>query len=136
MKLSKEIGIDLGTANILIYVKGEGIVVNEPSVVTINTETNKPIAVGEEARDMLGKTPGKFQAIRPLKDGVIADFQITEILLTHFINKLNFSSFQKISSKLDRVVETSKNGSANQLKESLLPTSKCMELPRASITAS
>ena len=62
---------------------------NEPSVVTINTETNKPIAVGEEARDMLGKTPGKFQAIRPLKDGVIADFQITEILLTHFINKLN-----------------------------------------------
>lgn len=89
MGLSKEIGIDLGTANILIYVKGEGIVVNEPSVVTINTETNKPIAVGEEARDMLGKTPGKFQAIRPLKDGVIADFQITEILLTHFINKLN-----------------------------------------------
>lgn len=89
MKLSKEIGIDLGTANILIYVKGEGIVVNEPSVVTINTETNRPIAVGEEARDMLGKTPGKFQAIRPLKDGVIADFQITEILLTHFINKLN-----------------------------------------------
>ena len=64
MKLSKEIGIDLGTANILIYVKGEGIVVNEPSVVTINTETNKPSAVGDEARDMLGKTPGKFQAIR------------------------------------------------------------------------
>lgn len=89
MKLSKEIGIDLGTANILIYVKGEGIVVNEPSVVTINTETNRPVAVGEEAREMLGKTPGKLQAIRPLKDGVIADFQITEILLTHFINKLN-----------------------------------------------
>ena len=62
---------------------------NEPSVVTINTETNRPIAVGAEARDMLGKTPGKIQAIRPLKDGVIADFQITEILLTHFINKLN-----------------------------------------------
>lgn len=86
---SKEIGIDLGTANILIYVKDEGIVVNEPSVVTINTETNKPIAVGAEARDMLGKTPGKFQAIRPLKDGVIADFGITEILITHFIEKLN-----------------------------------------------
>lgn len=89
MKLSKEIGIDLGTANILIYVKGEGIVVNEPSVVTINTETNRPIAVGDEAREMLGKTPGRYQAIRPLKDGVIADFQITEILITHFINKLN-----------------------------------------------
>ena len=89
MALSKEIGIDLGTANILIYRKGEGIVVNEPSVVTINTETNRAVAVGEEAREMLGKTPGKLQAIRPLKDGVIADFQITEILLTHFINKLN-----------------------------------------------
>jgi len=89
MGLSKEIGIDLGTANILIYVKGQGIVVDEPSVVTINTVTNRPVAVGEEAREMLGKTPGKLQAIRPLKDGVIADFQITEILITHFINKLN-----------------------------------------------
>ena len=77
MSLSKEIGIDLGTANILIYAKGEGIVVNEPSVVTINVETNRPVAVGEEAREMLGKTPGKLKAIRPLKDGVIADFQQT-----------------------------------------------------------
>lgn len=87
--MSKEIGIDLGTANILIYLKGKGIVVNEPSVVTINTETGKAVAVGEEARDMLGKTPGKLKAIRPLKDGVIADFQITEVMLTHFINMLN-----------------------------------------------
>ena len=87
MSLSKEIGIDLGTANILIYAKGEGIVVNEPSVVTINVETNRPVAVGEEAREMLGKTPGKLKAIRPLKDGVIADFQTTEILLTHFNRK-------------------------------------------------
>ena len=89
MALSKEIGIDLGTANILIYVKGEGIVVNEPSVVSIDEETKEPLAVGQEAKDMLGKTPGRVQAIRPLKDGVIADFRITEILLTHFINKLN-----------------------------------------------
>lgn len=89
MALSKEIGIDLGTANILIYVKGEGIVVNEPSVVAIDDETKKPLAVGSEAKDMLGKTPGRVQAIRPLKDGVIADFRITEILITHFINKLN-----------------------------------------------
>ena len=89
MALSKEIGIDLGTANILIYVKGEGIVVNEPSVVSIDEETKKPLAVGQEAKDVLGKTPGRVQAIRPLKDGVIADFRITEILLTHFINKLN-----------------------------------------------
>ena len=89
MKLSKEIGIDLGTANILIYVKGEGIVVNELTVVAIDDETKKPLAVGQEAKDMLGKTPGRVKAIRPLKDGVIADFRITEILITHFINKLN-----------------------------------------------
>jgi rod shape-determining protein MreB len=89
MALSKEIGIDLGTANILIYVKGEGIVVNEPSVVSIDDETKKPLAVGQEAKDMLGKTPGKVKAIRPLKDGVIADFRVTEIMITHFINKLN-----------------------------------------------
>ena len=78
MALSKEIGIDLGTANILIYVKGEGIVVNEPSVVSIDEETKKPLAVGQEAKDMLGKTPGRVQAIRPLKDGVIADFTATK----------------------------------------------------------
>ena len=89
MALSKEIGIDLGTANIKKKKKGKGIVVNEPSVVTINKETNRAVAVGEEAREMLGKTPGRLEAIRPLKDGVIADFQITEILLTHFVNKLN-----------------------------------------------
>lgn len=89
MALSKEIGIDLGTANILIYIKGEGIVVNEPSVVAINEETKRALAVGGEAKEMLGKTPGKVVAVRPLKDGVIADFQITEILLTHFINKLH-----------------------------------------------
>ena len=89
MGFSKEIGIDLGTANILIYVKGEGIVVNEPSVVAMDAETHKALAVGAEAKEMLGKTPGRVQAIRPLKDGVIADFQVTEILITHFINKLN-----------------------------------------------
>lgn len=89
MALSKEIGIDLGTANILIYVKGDGIVVNEPSVVAIDDDTKRPLAVGQDAKDMLGKTPGHVKAIRPLKDGVIADFQVTEMLITHFINKLN-----------------------------------------------
>ena len=89
MGFSKEIGIDLGTANILIYVKGEGIVVNEPAVVAMDAQTHKALAVGSEAKEMLGKTPGRVQAIRPLKDGVIADFQVTEILITHFINKLN-----------------------------------------------
>ena len=88
MSLSKVIGIDLGTANILIYLKGEGIVVNEPSVVTINTETNKPVAVGAEARDMLGKTPGRLKAIRPLKDGVISNFTLTGKMLKYYIKKV------------------------------------------------
>ena len=84
----KEIGIDLGTANVLIYVKGEGIVLNEPSVVAYDEENHKLLAVGSEARDMLGRTPGKVKAIRPLKDGVIADFETTEIMLDYFIKKV------------------------------------------------
>lgn len=83
--LSKKIGIDLGTANILVYEKGKGIVVQEPSVVAMDTETNKVVAVGTEARRMLGRTPGNIVAIRPLKDGVIADFDVTELMLKHFI---------------------------------------------------
>ena len=86
---SKDIGIDLGTANVLIYVKGEGIVLNEPSVVAIDSETKRPLAVGKEAREMLGRTPGRVNAIRPMKDGVIADFEITEIMLNYFIRKIN-----------------------------------------------
>lgn len=85
---SKDIGIDLGTANILIYVKGEGIILNEPSVVAFDEETHKLLAVGNEARNMLGRTPGKLKAIRPLKDGVIADFETTEIMLDYFIKKV------------------------------------------------
>ncbi|WP_203363512.1 rod shape-determining protein [Bacillus sp. REN10] len=87
--ISKDIGIDLGTANVLIHVKGQGIVLNEPSVVAIDKSTNKVLAVGEEAHRMVGRTPGNIVAIRPLKDGVIADFDITEAMLKHFINKLN-----------------------------------------------
>ena len=86
--LSKDIGIDLGTANVLIHVKGKGIVLNEPSIVAIDTETRKVIAVGKEANDMLGRTPGKVKAIKPMKDGVIADFEITEIMLNAFIKKI------------------------------------------------
>ncbi len=86
---AKDIGIDLGTANVLIYIKGQGIVLDEPSVVAIDSETKKPLAVGKDARDMLGRTPGKVQAIRPMKDGVIADFEITEIMLNYFIKKVN-----------------------------------------------
>jgi len=84
----KDIGIDLGTANILIYVKGQGIVLNEPSVVAIDTETHRPLAFGLEANQMLGKTPFKVKAIKPMKDGVIADFEITEMMLDYFVNKV------------------------------------------------
>lgn len=90
---SKDIGIDLGTANVLIHVKGKGIVLNEPSVVAIDKKTNKVLAVGEEARQMVGRTPGNIVAIRPLRDGVIADFDVTEAMLKHFINKLDVKGF-------------------------------------------
>ena len=93
---SKDIGIDLGTVNILIYVKGEGIVLNEPSVIVIDEETKNVIAVGDEANSMLGKTPGRLKAIRPMKDGVIANFDMVESLLDCFLKKI------KIGSKLTR----------------------------------
>jgi len=85
---AKDIGIDLGTANVLIYIKGQGIVLNEPSIVAIDTDTKSVIAVGTEANEMLGRTPGKVKAIKPMKDGVIADFEITEIMLNAFIKKI------------------------------------------------
>lgn len=91
--LARDIGIDLGTANVLIHVKGKGIVLNEPSVVALDKNTGKVLAVGEEARRMVGRTPGNIIAIRPLKDGVIADFDVTEAMLKHFINKLNVKGF-------------------------------------------
>ncbi len=90
---NKDIGIDLGTANVLIYIKGQGIVLNEPSVVAIDADTKRPLAVGSEAREMLGRTPGKVTAIKPMKDGVIADFETTEIMLNSFIKKVNGKSF-------------------------------------------
>lgn len=86
--MARDIGIDLGTANVLIYVKGRGIVLNEPSIVVVETETKKVIAVGKEANEMLGRTPETIKAIRPLKDGVIADFELTEIMLDTFIKKI------------------------------------------------
>lgn len=90
---NKDIGIDLGTANVLIYIKGQGIVLNEPSVVAIDADTKRPLAVGTEAREMLGRTPGKVKAIKPMKDGVIADFETTEVMLNYFIKKVNGKSF-------------------------------------------
>jgi rod shape-determining protein MreB len=85
--LSSDLAIDLGTANTLVYAKGKGIVVAEPSMVAVNTVTGKVEAVGKDAKEMLGRTPGKIVAIRPMKDGVIADFEITEKMLSHFIKK-------------------------------------------------
>jgi len=84
----QDIGIDLGTATVLVYIKGKGIVLKEPSVVAIDKNTNKLLAVGEEARRMLGRTPGNIVAIRPLREGVISDYDITEKMLKYFINKV------------------------------------------------
>lgn len=83
----KDLGIDLGTANTLVFFKGKGIVVNEPSVVAINNQTNETLAVGDHAKDMIGRTPGNIVAIRPMKDGVIADFDTTQAMLKYFIKK-------------------------------------------------
>src|SRR3989338_767568 len=86
---SNDMGIDLGTATTLVFVKGEGVVLCEPSVVAIEKDTNRVLYVGEEAKKMLGRTPGNIQAIRPMKDGVISDFEITEAMLKYFIKKVH-----------------------------------------------
>jgi rod shape-determining protein MreB len=94
---SNDIGIDLGTANTLVYLKGHGIVINEPSVVVVNQKTGQIIAVGAEAKQMLGRTPGHIRAVRPIVDGVISDFEVTEEMITYLINKT-----EKISKKFIR----------------------------------
>ena len=91
--LNKDIGIDLGTANVLIHVKGRGVILDEPSVVALESETKRVLAVGEDARKMVGRTPGNIVAIRPLKDGVIADFDVTEAMLKYFIQKVGGKSW-------------------------------------------
>ncbi|MDD4189625.1 MAG: rod shape-determining protein [Eubacteriales bacterium] len=95
MGFGQDIGIDLGTASILIYIRGKGIVLREPSVVAIDKNTNRMLAVGEEARSMIGRTPGNIVAIRPLRDGVISDYDITERLLKHFIAKIASKGFNR-----------------------------------------
>lgn len=89
---SRDLGIDLGTANTLVHVRGKGIVISEPSVVAIDKRTRKVLAVGAEAKAMVGKTPANIIAIRPLKDGVIADFDVVEKMLKHFIGKVHSES--------------------------------------------
>lgn len=91
--ISKDIGIDLGTANTLVYIKGKGIVINEPSVVAINKKTGQILAIGKEAKKMVGKTPGHIVATRPLVDGVVSDFEVTEQMLRYFIDKVHKESF-------------------------------------------
>ena len=86
---SSDIGIDLGTANTLVYARDRGIVIREPSVVAVQSGTNRVLAVGDEAKRMLGRTPGNIVAIRPLKSGVIADFEVTEAMLRYFIQKVH-----------------------------------------------
>lgn len=91
---SQDMGIDLGTANTLVYIKNKGIVINEPSVVAINTKTRQILAIGAAAKEMVGKTPGRIMVIRPLRDGVVSDYKVTEQMLRYFINKVHkqFSS--------------------------------------------
>jgi len=95
-KFSKDLGIDLGTKNTLVYTPDKGIVINEPSVVAVNTRTDEILAVGDEARKMVGKTPSHIQAIKPLVDGVIFDFEVTEKMLKYFIDKVHSESFTLI----------------------------------------
>jgi len=96
-KFSKEMGIDLGTSNTLVYVKDKGIVINEPSVVAVNTRTNQILTVGNDAKKMVGKTPEHIQAIRPLVEGVISDFEVTEKMLKYFIDKVHKESFSMLA---------------------------------------
>ena len=98
--ISSDIGIDLGTANTLVFVRGQGIVLNEPSVVAVEKATGKILAVGSAAKEMLGRTPGEIAAIRPLKDGVIADFEISEKLLSDFIRRVKRSIISINSGRL------------------------------------
>src|SRR3954469_19955790 len=84
---TRDLGIDLGTANTLVYVKGKGIVLREPSVVAIQTDTKSIVAVGNDAKNMIGRTPGNVVAMRPMKDGVIADFEITSAMMKHHIRQ-------------------------------------------------
>jgi len=92
-KFSKDIGIDLGTATTLVYVKGRGIVINEPSVVAVNQKTGQILAIGVEAKRMVGRTPAHISAVRPLREGVISDFEVTEQMLRYFIHKVHKDSF-------------------------------------------
>jgi len=117
---SRDIGIDLGTANTLVYVRGKGIVLREPSVVAIKRDTGTILAVGEEAKRMIGRTPGNIVAIRPMKDGVIADFDVTQTMLRHFIAK----SYRRRTVFLPQVVVCVPSGVTEVEKRAVLDATK------------
>ena len=102
--LGRDMAVDLGTANTLVYVRRNGIVLNEPSVVAINTLTGAILAVGNEAKRMIGRTPSHIQAVRPLKDGVIADFDVTEKMLRYFIQRVHKRRLHELGSRERRLV--------------------------------
>ena len=93
--MGRDMAIDLGTANTLVYVRGEGIVLREPSVVAVHATTGQPVAVGAEAKRMIGRTPAHIVAVRPLRDGVISDFEVCEKMLRYFIQKVNHRRFAR-----------------------------------------
>ena len=107
---SNDIAIDLGTSNTLVYMKGKGVVVREPSIVAINKKTDKVEAVGKEAKEMLGRTPGHIVAVRPLKDGVIADFEVTEQMLSYFIRRVHNRTLPGAASHRHRRAERHHQG--------------------------
>lgn len=98
--LSNEIGIDLGTANTLVYLSGKGIIINEPSVVAVNQKTGRVVAVGMQAKEMLGRTPAHIIAVRPLVDGVISDFEVTEEMIAYLIKKAELHSPKMLGPKV------------------------------------
>ena len=126
--MSTDIGIDLGTASILVYIKGKGVVLKEPSVVAFDRDTNKIKAIGEEARLMLGRTPGNIVAVRPLRQGVISDYQVTEKMIKYFIHVCQAVS-QRLRKKLLRMqpirreqekLQSSRNRSLRQSEQVLI----------------
>lgn len=134
--ISKDMGIDLGTANTLIYVKGKGIVLREPSVVAINNNTKKVLAVGDEAKKMIGRTPGNIVAIRPLRDGVIADFDVTQAMLKKFIDKVSpksaFTSPRIVICFPSGVTEVERRAIEEATKQAGARDVELLEEPRAS----
>src|SRR5947209_456578 len=126
---SSDLAIDLGTANTLVYAKGKGIVVNEPSIVAINKNTGEVEAVGKEAKEMLGRTPGNIVAIKPMKDGVIADFKVTEKMLNYFIQKAhNRKMLDEIVQHLLRHLEVGDNAVLHRLNGDDVPRSAAQHL--------